>query len=140
MLEAETLKADIDAVEKHEQQLKFKALVDAKTAEKSKRDELVSALGKEPTSGDIINVAIRLPNGGRLMRNFNQSDPIKVDSFHKLILGFIFSKESFPLENRLDLLYDYPPVKIKEEDYEKTFAEFFSNSDRQLITVNEEEL
>ena len=127
MLEAETLKADIDAVEKHEQQLKFKALVDAKTAEKSKRDELVSALGKEPTSGDIINVAIRLPNGGRLMRNFNQSDPIKVESFHKLFLGFFFSKKSFPLKTRFVLFFFSPPEKIKKEDYEKPFADFFSN-------------
>lgn len=139
MLEAERMKADLAAIEEREAQ----AQKEREEAEKASFEEskklLVKELTEEPTQGDIINVAIRLPDGSRLMRNFRKSEPVKVGPLlTQLMLAFIYSKPELDLAGKVRLFHDYPPVQISADDQEKTFGAMFENSDRQLITLHDE--
>lgn len=140
MIETERIKADLEAIAKQEEEEKA-VLFEAKVLqEKEKRELMVKQLTDEPAEGELISIAFRLPNGARLTRNFRKEEPIKVDFSDKFLFAYIYSQSNFENGAKVDMLYDYPPVKIKEEQLENTFGEFFQNSDRPLINVTEEEL
>lgn len=79
MIEAEELRAHLEEIEKKEALEKADQEAVSKAEEKEKRENFIKQLPEEPKSGNLINVAFRLPNGKRLMRNFRQEDPIKVE-------------------------------------------------------------
>ena len=53
--------------------------------------------------------------------------------------SFVYSKEDLIFENNITMFHDYPPKKIQDDDLNKSFADFFEGSDRQLININEED-
>ena len=79
MVELETIKADIEAIAKDEQDKKTKDSEILKVQNNEKKTKLVSELTDEPKEGVIISIAFRLPNGIRVTRNFRQDEPVKVD-------------------------------------------------------------
>lgn len=81
-MEAEKFKADLELIEKQKEEEKAMIFEVNKAKEKEKRDQLKDALTPEPQSGNVINIAIRLPNGSRLIRNFRQEEPVKVNPGH----------------------------------------------------------
>lgn len=54
------------------------------------------------------------------------------------MLAFVYSKDENELSGKVKLFHDYPPIEIKEDDMETSFKDFFSQTDRQLITVHDE--
>lgn len=78
MIEAEELKAHLAAIEEKEAQDQAEKAAIVKNAAEAKKASLIQELKEEPTDGDLINVAFRMPDGTRLVRNFRQDDPIKV--------------------------------------------------------------
>jgi hypothetical protein len=85
MIEAEELKANLEAIEEKEAQEKEDIAAATKAAEEEKKSLLLRELPGEPTSGEMINIALRLPNGTRLIRNFLKNDPIKVHIYVTLV-------------------------------------------------------
>jgi len=50
----------------------------AEEANKRRRDQLRSSLADEPPSGDdVVNLAVRLPSGGRVRRNFRREESLQ---------------------------------------------------------------
>lgn len=88
-------------------------------------------LQPEPTSGRLINIAFRLQDGSKLTRNFQATDPVRS------LWGYLYSREDLDFPKPVKLGYDYPPKPISPEAEEQSFAAFFSESDRELVTVLE---
>ena len=80
MIEAERIKADLEAIAKQQEEEKEIVSQTKRAKEKERRETLVKELTPEPTNGQNISISFRLPNGTRLTRNFRQDEQIKVGS------------------------------------------------------------
>ena len=88
-------------------------------------------LPPEPTEGRLVSIAFRLPNGSKLARNFQASDPVKS------MRAFVYSREELEFSRPVQLMHDYPLRPVGPEVDEESLANFFKGSDRELITVLE---
>lgn len=64
--------------EKEMAQLALKKELSKQRRKASDIDQLVSKLEPEATTGDIIKIAVRLPSGARVTRNFSKSSRVEV--------------------------------------------------------------
>lgn len=55
-----------------------KKMISMQRRERLKEETYIANLPAEPTKGEIIKIALRLPDGARLQRNFNKSDAVEV--------------------------------------------------------------
>lgn len=55
-----------------------KKMISMQRRERLKKETYISNLPAEPTQGNIIKIALRLPDGSRLQRNFSKADPVEV--------------------------------------------------------------
>lgn len=85
MIEEENLKHEAKKRQEEEETLAEltlqKKMVSMQRRERLKKETYVANLPAEPTEGEIIAIALRMPDGTRLKRNFKKSDPVEVGSF-----------------------------------------------------------
>lgn len=85
MIEEENRKADEakrKAEEKQFEELSLqKKMISMQRRERLKKETYIANLPIEPEAGDIIQIALRLPDGTRLKRNFSRSDLVEVRIF-----------------------------------------------------------
>ncbi len=131
MLDEERRKAQEAEAETRRQDAQKKRELDEQQAFESYKASCKRDLPPEPTSGKLISVAFRLPSGSKLTRNFQATDAIKA------MRMFIYSREDLDFPKPVQLMHDYPLKPVSPQDDEETFASFFKDSDRELVTVIE---
>lgn len=82
MIDEENRKADEARRKLEEKQFEEltlqKKMLSIQRRERLKKETYIANLPAEPSSGDIIKIAVRLPDGARLQRTFNRSDLVEV--------------------------------------------------------------
>jgi len=78
MIEEENKKAQA-ALQQKEKEKQEKAANEAKLKQKdAEKNRLITSLGEEPKTGDIIKIRLRLPCGTTVSRSFNKKDHVEV--------------------------------------------------------------
>lgn len=81
MIEAEHLKAELAQIKEKEEKEKEEIEAVTRSIEREKRLKFKEGLAEEPSKGELIQIAFRLPTGKRVSRKFTKQDPIKVFLF-----------------------------------------------------------
>lgn len=107
---------------------------------KSKQRKMSEILPEPAEDGpDTIQLAFRLPNGGRITRRFMKTEKVQVVShLQQKAYDFIYTQKNIGLEDELseiEILVSYPPKPLDHHDY--TLKELFGDSTQELLLIKE---
>jgi hypothetical protein len=116
--------------EKEFGQLALKKELSIQRRKASEIDMLVARLEPEAKSGDMIRIAVRLPSGTRITRNFSKSSRVEQ------IAALIYSSKEIKPDQDFRIVWNFPPQEITEDNLHSTMQQVFGDSTQELVSVD----